>query len=850
MATGVKPRDEESQLTRSDLEQIQEAMKNKQFRELLADYCEEVRDPANQAIYQQEMTQLEKERGYDVTFINPKGGYVIKTSVAGDRKAFINICSNENITKPSCNVQEVNGQRGMNWQLPYSIIPPREDYDNKKERCVIYDVVFHPDTLRMAEVNKQFRELVNKTAYEGLQKTYNIHFDSNNFRFPKSHYKGMNVPAVIRKEDPNYKPPTEEECEEFSPEVLEKLYPQRNYSQTETTAQKPEPPKQKRKTNSTLKTEFTHASDNGYTVPKYVIKQQKNVDFQEYTYHKDSKQHTAIPSHLVVEVNLPLLSSTKECVLDVQEKSLCLKSENPAKYKLEITLPYAVNDECGSAKFDKTKRKLIVTLPVVKQNLSSFSTNSLKVDSGVESEEYSGSQSDEDCKKNRIEELSSTVNKPSEKPLENSNMEAPSFLKDSLGYLLPSYTHNVLDDVVAFTFHVKNTEPDSVKVEHIDSRVCIKFTSIGSGFVPVHYAAIIKFDDYVKFDNVSGEAWDNNVILQLEIVGEAPRKFQIGLSEDSMISEHFDMSQITKTFKAEDQGSPQEPNTESSPVVEVTNLGSETNIVVSSNQDDEDKLDEDDIESPTSVDKVIVWTEDSNSCERGGKSILRKPMNRSFSESSMGDVASSMDYISSDCIPEEGSFKKTVRFSDVIAKQFYRYNSSIEGQKKKNQRKKSKKRNQERRKSESEAEDDITTSSKVSKPRLKSVLKQRRDSGLADTSDAETECKNTPVYSEPYDIANVTDKDISNGNAPLSSVLNIIDNKQKSKEPSQPAIWKSDSEGPKENSIKDPENKNNNEPITCDNIKHNTDLYNPDKLNKGQYQEVLFKNDLIFDLDM
>jgi dynein assembly factor 2, axonemal len=228
MATGVKPRDEESQLTRSDLETIQEAMKNKKFRDLLVDYCEEVRDPANQAVYQKEMTQLEKERGFDVTFINPKGGYVIKTSVAGDRKAFINICSNNNIGKPSCRVEEVNGKKGMNWKLPYSIIPPREDYDNKKVRCVIYDVVFHPDTLRMAEVNKRFRELVNKTAYEGLQNTYNIHFDSNNFRFPKAQYKGMNMPAVIRKEDPNYKPPAEEESEELPTELLEKLYPQRN----------------------------------------------------------------------------------------------------------------------------------------------------------------------------------------------------------------------------------------------------------------------------------------------------------------------------------------------------------------------------------------------------------------------------------------------------------------------------------------------------------------------------------------------------------------------------------------------------------------------------------------------
>lgn len=44
---------------------------------------------------------------------------------------------------------------------------------------------------------------------------------------------------------------------------------------------------------------------------------------------------------------------------------------------------------------------------------------------------------------------------------------------------------------------------------------------------------------------------------------------------------------------------------------------------------------------------------------------------------------------------------------------YFRYNSSIEGQKKKNQRKKSKKRNKEQRKSESEAEDEVFNLSKV-----------------------------------------------------------------------------------------------------------------------------------------
>lgn len=675
MATGVKPRDEETLLTRTDIEAIQDAMKSKKFRELFAEYCEEIRDPANQKIYQEEITQLEKERGYDVTFINPKGGYVIKTSVAGDRKAFINICSNDNVGKPSCSAQEVNGQKGMNWQIPYSLTPPREDYNEKKQRCVIYDVVFHPDTLRMAEVNKRFRELVNKTAFDGLQKQYEIHLDSNNCRFPKSLYKGMVTPAVIKTEDPDYKPPEDEEVEDLAPEILEKLYPQRSYAQkehqapqeTQTTSAKLQ---QKRKVKK-IQAEFTHSTSNGYTVPKYVIKQQKNVDLQDFTYDKDCKHYSAIPSQIVVEINLPLLSSTKDCTLDVQEKSLDLLSEKPAKYKLNITLPYPVNDECGSAKFDKTKHMLIVTLPVIKKSIPSANKNYLKVDSGVESEENFGSQSDEEKvnKENIIVELSSTTADSSPfqpTQIENLSPKLEQFFDASLGYVLPSYTHNILDDIIALTFHVKNTEPDSVKVKKDGNEIFIKFTSIGSGFVPVHYAATILFEENVKFDNITGEAWDNNVILQMEVAGETPQKIQIGLTKDSLKCEYFEESQVRKTLKME---SDVPVSQQGEPAVEVTNFGHETNILVSSTNSE---YDEDDIDSPRDKDE-IVWT-DPGSNDSGAKSILRKPMSmmRSFSESSMGDIASSMDYISSDCIPEESSLKKTVRFSNVIARQFYR----------------------------------------------------------------------------------------------------------------------------------------------------------------------------------
>lgn len=656
MATGVKPRDEDHQFTKSDIEALEDAMKNKKFRDLLGEYFEEIRDPVNQDIYQKEMTQLEKERGYDITFINPKGRYVIKTSVAGDRKAFINICSNENVSKPSYSLEENSGRRGMKWSIPYSLIPPREDYDQKRQKCVIYDVVFHPDTLRMAEVNKQFRELVNNTAFDALKNTYKIELDCNNIRFPKSLYKGITTPAVIRKEDPNYIPPSEEEISDLSPEMLEKLYPQKNY------------PQSKRKMTSKMVKEknanvYDHSTvatkcsiENTYTTPKYVVKQQKAVDFQDYTFDKNAKQYSAIPSHLNVEINLPLLSSSSDCTLDVEDKKLSLVSEKPAKYKLNINLPYSVDDKRGTAKFDVTKRVLSVTLPVIQNNYCSDSVKSLRTDSGVDSEECPASQSDEDSNKEPlITELTSSSNVILDEP------KVPvqeAFLDPSVGYLLPTYTHNVLDDMVAFTFHVKNTDPESVVVKHEDNKVQIKFISIGSGYVPIHYTALIIFDECVTFENVTGEAWDNNVILQMELASDVPQKYCIGISEESSKCEYFDVPPSSKPEDEIPSSLIEEKVQESHPTVEVTNSGSETSILVSSNNED------------VSEEKQIVWVEDH---ESNTKSILRKTVSRSLSESSMGEISSSMDYISSDCIPEESSLKKTVRFSHAIARQFYRY---------------------------------------------------------------------------------------------------------------------------------------------------------------------------------
>lgn len=66
-----------------------------------------------------------------------------------------------------------------------------------------------------------------------------------------------------------------------------------------------------------------------------------------------------IPSELVVSIHLPRLSSAAPCNLDVTEYNLTLETTQPVVYRLSIKLPHPVDDENGSAKFDKAKKMLV-----------------------------------------------------------------------------------------------------------------------------------------------------------------------------------------------------------------------------------------------------------------------------------------------------------------------------------------------------------------------------------------------------------------------------------------------------------------------------------------------------------
>ena len=564
---------EDLELTRDEVERLGTALKKEEFRKLLAEYTEEINDPENKKRFEEEMTELEKERGIDISFINPEPCYVLKSSVDGQKKAFINICKNDKVSKPTSVPMTQSGSPGLNWSLPYTQAPPRDDLDKNGNRCTVFDVVFHPDTHRLAENNAQFKEMLNNIALDAVEGNFDVQLDRNNLKFPKMKYKGCPRPTVIRKKMEN----ASVARNEFS--VPDSVYPYK--FPVEDNEKEPQHTKVSK---SDQKNEPGNSICPSYTIPKYVMKHRHPIDIQDFTNDRDAKMNSTIPKEMVIEVELPLLKSSADICLDVTQKSISLVSEKPAKYKLDLLLPYAVDEEAGNAKFDQSLRKLVITLLVKHQNEVHLADTG-RDDSGVESDlgpRTPESGSDDDTgnviNQNSIVEIQSggLVEIQSSEIVETqssgillpeiTNGEAyrtmstnnNKFLNPDVHYLFPTFTCNVMDDIVSFTLHVKNVEPESIKYCFLCEDLCgvhLQFTSVGSGFFPIHYAFCLKFPSTVSIckDSFIVEAWDNNVITQMEMKSCDTNVIEYYAGVDSAAMVKYDLPELAAVVRKLEQ---------------------------------------------------------------------------------------------------------------------------------------------------------------------------------------------------------------------------------------------------------------------------------------------------------
>ncbi|BFG04303.1 protein kintoun [Drosophila madeirensis] len=782
--------EERADISKDEFEAFREALSKEEFRKLFFDYVDEVQDPENRKIYEQEITQLEKERGVDVKFVHPKPGFVVKTSIDGELKCFINIASSPEVARPNSVVgtNPETGSRGLSWSIPMAQTEGRDDFDAKNNYCKVFDVVFHPDALHLATRDSQFRKALIDTALDAVERAYEVALDRANLKYPKLAYKGIDRPTVIRKLAAN---PTAEEQE---PHPLEHMYP------TKPPASNSEPKILPMKTQATPVPEFA--------VPKYSIKQSHDVDLSEYTDELDAKLHVTMPRSIVVEIELPLLRSTADCQLDVTAKSVYLLSERTgAKYRLKVDLPFTVDDKAGNARFDTDKRRLSITLPVVRKSFNQQRQmhDTLRFlsreDSGVEL--HSNSESPvEDNADGDIPELATHSDPPA--------VAKSAFLKDSVHYQLPKFDCNVLDNAMSFVLDVPHVQPDSIVTLKAQRSVSLKFSTIGSGYYPTHYAFYMElpsadmeeYEEKHSIESIEAEAWDNNVIMKLFLGAEskAPPSYLAGLQANDL--KEYQVYGHYKPKADENDGR------ESNPPRDVQIMRTKEAVVINvspplgTNTTEEDEEQQQQQKKPSkkqrkrnkkqrsysesACEDLLVQQDDALGSKKdastpnmpqrkqrsysecndstigngnGNRGILKR-FSRYGPRPSMSDSCSSIDdcgFSSHSCsvdasgslfsqsfggIPEEDqaeaglseSCKKTVRFSDQIMKQVFRHDSSILGQRKKNQKRRNcKLRAEQRRLSEGDSadyEETRGTALKQGEPASCNESNKLHDSGL------------------------------------------------------------------------------------------------------------------------
>ncbi|KAM6335799.1 protein kintoun [Podargus strigoides] len=328
---------EELLLSAEETERLQRAFRDEQFRALFAEYVAELTDPEQRRLYEEEVAALERERGMEVRFVHPAAGYVLRTSQAGSRRCYLNVCSNPQVAVPQARAER-GGQR---WALPYSLAPGREELGRGGRRCLIYDVVFHPAALRLAARSPRFRRLLSDTALEAVERHCAVQLDrANAVVLRGTKYKGFPQAPVIRTPLPGGAPPPPAD----SP-LPPFPFPPAAAAPPPPPAARPAPPPA------------------GPTTPRCSIRHRSYVDLQDYRCCRESAP-SPVPRELVVTVELPLLRSAAQAELEIRGRELRLDSQRPA-YRLRLRLPYDVDESGGRAAFDKAKRQLLVTLPVV-----------------------------------------------------------------------------------------------------------------------------------------------------------------------------------------------------------------------------------------------------------------------------------------------------------------------------------------------------------------------------------------------------------------------------------------------------------------------------------------------------
>jgi len=309
--------------------------------------------------------------------------------------------------------------------------------------------------------------------------------------------------------------------------------------------------------------------------------------------------NAVIPKELIVDIHLPLLDSSDNVKLDVQPKSLKLLCHKPSKYKLDISLPYTVLDDQGTAMFDLSTKKLIVRLPVFRKDPSLKYVVSDHLVNEIETikDEKCENNANDHQESNTVDDSKVIVTTDRQDENTNDDTMCNDVTKNDVHYTLPEHELIFGSNNCILVLNVKNVDPTSINVIVISDKNLIsgKFHSIGSGFFPIWFSFSIQIpskSSLLKSDFKAIPS-DENLILEFSVHFKPNcKQYWYGLDQDNLTIQHIKTDVLKENSNPLADGIP--------------------NILNNSNDDDDDVFDENIRETESNGEKQQTTKKNGN----------------------------------------------------------------------------------------------------------------------------------------------------------------------------------------------------------------------------------------------
>lgn len=379
------------QPTTEELHTIQEKLKDPKFVELMHDYMQSLQDPETLKEEQAYLEQSEREAreggDYSFEFIFPRGGFVVellqpttqhislaelkkmgstRTEMVREARSYVNICSSEKVDEYR---EEPTGNReGSHWHVPVSVSQKRLDYytpvtksgnttntalpnpttgssSSSVDVCYVYDAVFHPKTISLADRSARFMCFLVEIAVEHINSGYK---ESNGFEFRRLPSSVISVGQPKNQTVRRQGTTTPFDVDRSKPVLMK---PTKHLDETTTTA-----------------AASPTAAAQAHRLPPHTIAHRGRVALSDAWQWKVSDSRVGVPEELLVRMTFEKVRRAVHLEIDITEDGTALRVSKTAEqtdYEGILVLPFTVKTEPCAAKFDKSSGVLTLTLTVV-----------------------------------------------------------------------------------------------------------------------------------------------------------------------------------------------------------------------------------------------------------------------------------------------------------------------------------------------------------------------------------------------------------------------------------------------------------------------------------------------------